>query len=62
MFRNKKGRLALCLGMALGAVLVSRPARATDITLQGTIATDDAVQLFNLVVATAGSASEPCSR
>ena len=55
MFRNKEGRLALCLAMALGAVLVSRPARAANITLQGTIATDDAVQLFNLTVATAGS-------
>ncbi|MBV8571404.1 MAG: DVUA0089 family protein [Acidobacteriaceae bacterium] len=54
MSRNKKGRLALCLVMALGAVLVSRPARAANITLQGTISTDDAVQLFDLTVATAG--------
>ena len=51
MLLNRKGRLALCVGMALGFGLVTTPAQAANITLQGTISTDDAVQLFNVVVA-----------
>jgi hypothetical protein len=54
MFRKERSGLALCFGMALSLVLGSGPARGADITLQGTIDTDDAVQLFNLTVATAG--------
>ncbi|MBV8831851.1 MAG: VCBS repeat-containing protein, partial [Acidobacteriaceae bacterium] len=55
MFRNKKGSLVLCLAMALGTALVSRPARAANVALEGAIGTDDAVQLFNLTVANPGS-------
>jgi hypothetical protein len=44
----------LYLGIVFGVALVSPPARAANVTLQGTIGTDDAVQLFNITVATAG--------
>lgn len=53
MFRRKRA-LALLLGTALGVGLMSRPARAANVTLQGTIGTDDAIQLFNFTVATPG--------
>ena len=53
MFQRRSG-LALYLGIALGAALASLPARAASITVQGTIGTDDAIQLFNVTVATAG--------
>ncbi len=55
MLRNTVSGLALCLGMALSIFLLPEPARAADITLQGAIATDDAVELFNLTVGGAGS-------
>ncbi len=55
MFRNRKGSMVLCWGVVLGAALLSRPAGAANITLSGTISTDDAVQLFDFTVATAGS-------
>jgi hypothetical protein len=53
VFRRKSGRV-LYLGIALGVIFASLPARAASITLQGTIGTDDAIQLFNVTVATAG--------
>ena len=53
MFQRRSG-LALYLGIAFGVALVSPPARAASVTLQGTIGTDDAIQLFNVTVATAG--------
>lgn len=51
MIRNRKSCLALFFGMALGAASVSTPVRAANITLSGTISTDDAVQLFDVTVA-----------
>ena len=51
MIRNKRNSLALFLGVAFGAALVATPAWAANITLSGTISTDDAVQLFNLTLA-----------
>ena len=42
------------LAIPLLTPLLSTPVRAANITLQGTIATDDAVQLFNVAVGTAG--------
>jgi len=51
----KGRRLALLSGVALSTTLLLGPAQAANLTLQGTIGTDDAVQLFNLTVATAGS-------
>jgi hypothetical protein len=53
VFQRRSG-LALYLGIALGVALVPPPARAASVTLQGTIGTDDAIQLFNVTVATAG--------
>jgi hypothetical protein len=41
--------------MALSLALSASPAQAANITLSGTINTDDAVQLFDFTVATAGS-------
>ena len=56
VFLNQKNSLALYAAIALSLALVSAPAaRGANITLQGTIGTDDAVQLFNVSVATAGS-------
>ena len=55
MFRKRKSSRALCLGIALSMALVSGPASGADLTRQGAIGTEDAVQLFNLTVATAGS-------
>lgn len=49
------GNLVLFLAVALATALLSRPAQAANITLQGTIPTDDAVQRFDFTVATAGS-------
>ena len=46
--------LAPLLAIPLLTPLLSTPVRAANITLQGTIATDDAVQLFNVAVGTAG--------
>lgn len=51
---RKTSALALVLGVTLGVILASPSARAANITLQGTIGTDDAVQLFNVTVADAG--------
>ncbi len=54
-FSVPKPQLALWLGMALSIALVSGPARGANITFRGTIAADDAVKLFDVTVATAGS-------
>ena len=43
MFWIKESTLTLCLGLALGAVLVSPPARAAVVTFSGAISIDDAV-------------------
>jgi hypothetical protein len=56
MFLNQINSLALYAAIAFSLALVSAPAaRGSNITLQGTIGIDDAVQLFNVAVATAGS-------
>ncbi|MBV9675679.1 MAG: DVUA0089 family protein, partial [Acidobacteriaceae bacterium] len=55
MFRNRIGRLTLCFSLLLSTALISRPAQAANIPLQGSINTDDDVQLFAFTVATAGS-------
>ncbi len=55
MGSNKKSRLALFSGMLLGSGFVAAPARAANITLDGAIQTDDAVQLFDLTVAAPGT-------
>jgi len=55
MFRNKIGSLALCCGLWLGTALVSPPAQGANMALNGTINTDDAVQLFTFTVATTGA-------
>jgi hypothetical protein len=47
--------LPLLLGMALSIAFLPGVARADNLTLQGTIGADDAVQLFDFTVATLGS-------
>lgn len=51
----KVPRLALLLGVALSTALLPKAVRAAHITLSGTTNSDDAVQLFDFTVATAGS-------
>lgn len=54
MFRNRVRRL-LYLELVLGMALISGPAKAASVTLQGVINRDDAVQLFDFTVDTPGS-------
>jgi hypothetical protein len=56
VFLNQKSSLALYAAIALSLALVSAPAaQGANITPHGTIGADDAVQLFNVAVGTAGS-------
>ena len=57
MLRNQKGSLALFLGVVFGAALVATPAWAAHITLGGAISMDNAVQLFDVTVASAAEAA-----
>jgi len=52
---SAKVRRSLLLGMALSAALLPGAARADNLTFQGTIGADNAVQLFSFAVATVGS-------
>jgi hypothetical protein len=55
-FKTESARnLILFLAVTLAAAFVARPARATNLTLQGLFAKDDDVQLFNFSVAATGS-------
>ena len=55
-FQTAKARNRLLfLAMALSMALLSEPAWAANITLQGTFGTDDAAQQFNVTVDTAGT-------
>jgi hypothetical protein len=40
----------LCLAVTLAAAFVARPARAANLTLQGSFANEDDVELFNVAV------------
>ena len=51
----KVRRLILLLGIALSTALLPGAAQAANLTLQGTINADDAVQLFDFTIVAAGS-------